>query len=57
MKQGFAIIWQGQTTTGFLSKAGVWSLDPGNAQVFATWAQAKVRARSFKGAEVVEAWL
>jgi len=53
---GFAIVWQGQTTTGFLTKQGTWSLDAANVHVFATWAAAKSRSRAFKGSDVVEAW-
>ncbi len=57
MISGFAIIWQGKITIGYLTKSLEWSFDPDKVHVYATWAQAKTRSRSFKGAEVVEAWV
>lgn len=42
---------------GFLTAHGTWSPDACEAKVFATWAMAKTRAKAFKGATVVEAWL
>ncbi len=57
MIPGFVVIWQGKITTGYLTKDLKWSLDPVNAHVYATWASAKTRSRSFKGADVVEAWI
>lgn len=57
MNPGYAVIWRGQTMTGFLTKQGTWSPDACDAQVWATWAMAKTKSRAFKGAEVAEAWL
>ncbi len=56
MTPGFAIVWHGQVTLGYLTETSQWSIDPRAAHVFPTWATAKKRARAFKGAEVVEAW-
>ncbi len=56
MIPGFVVIWAGQRVV-YLTKHATWSPDASDAHVYATWAMAKVKARNFKGSDVVEAWL
>ena len=56
MTPGYAIVWR-QAKIFYLSKRSEWSLNPDDAQVFATLAIAKSRSRAFRGAVVVEAWI
>lgn len=59
MTPGFVIVWFGPALPGpsYLSANSEWSKDAADAHVFKTWSAAKMRARSFRGSDVVEAWI
>lgn len=56
MRVAWAVIWRGKRVVTYLTRAKEWSLDPGDAHVYSTWAQARWDVGFRLGIEVVRCW-
>lgn len=57
MTPGWAVVWQGETTTTFLAEGDAWSLDPDEAFFFKSWFAAQFAVGVRRGCQIVRCWI